>query len=309
MKIRPGILLLLLVILVATCCCTGPAVSGNLTAPSPVIDHSGIPVGNGNYVFTDVRGNADRPIRVYTYRPAAWNASGPVLIVMHGASRSALYSRDIWSPYGDLFSCLIVAPEFSLKYYPDDSWYAGGHLLDEQMSWQPKENWTYMAIEHVFDDIRNRTGAQQETYLLSGHSAGAQFVHRMVTFLPEARFSRAVAANAGVYVMPTYSIGYGFGLQGSPLGEADLPKVFSRKLIILSGANDTIRDSGLATFPAAEAQGSTRFDRAKNYYATALREAESRSVPLNWEYHVVSGVGHSESGMAGPSAMVLFASG
>jgi pimeloyl-ACP methyl ester carboxylesterase len=302
-------------------CCIGPA--GTKTsaipsalpfsgpAPGTVIitpqDSSGIPVGSGNFVFTDMRGNADRPIRVYTYRPATWNVSGPVLIIMHGADRSGMPPRNIWAPYGDLFSCLIIAPEFSLKYYPDDSWYAGGHLFDEQMNWQPKENWTYMAIEHLFDDIRNRTGARQETYLLFGHSAGAQFVHRMVTFLPEARYSRAVAANAGVYAMPTYSAGYGFGLRGSPLRETDLPNVFSRKLIIMSGANDTLRDSGLATFPAAEAQGSTRFERAKNYYATALSEAENRSIPLNWEYHVVPGVGHSESGMAGPSAKLLFA--
>jgi hypothetical protein len=306
MTAGPGILLLMILILVAACCCTGPGGDGNITALS-VIDSSGIPVGSGNYVFTDMRGNADRPIRVYTYRPATWNASGPVLIVMHGADRSALPSRDVWAPYGDLFSCLIVAPEFSLKYYPDDSWYAGGHLFDGQMNWQPKQNWTYMAIEHLFDDIRNRTGARQETYLLFGHSAGAQFVHRMVTFLPEARFSRAVAANAGVYAMPTYSVEYGFGLRGSPLREVDLPKVFARKLIIMSGTDDTNpKDSGLANFAEAEAQGSTRFERAKNYYATARREAESRGVPLNWEYHVVPGIGHSESGMAGPSAKLLF---
>ena len=307
MKAGTGILFLMLVVLIAACCCTGLGRGGNITVPSPVVDSSGIPVGNGNYVFFDMRGNADRPIRVYTYRPAAWNISGPILIVMHGADRSAMPPRDVWAPYGDLFSCLIVAPEFSLKYYPDDSWYAGGHLFDEQMNWQPKQNWTYMAIEHLFDDIRNRTGARQETYLLFGHSAGAQFVHRMVTFLPEARYSRAVAANAGVYAMPTYSVGYGFGLRGSPLREADLPEVFSRKLIITSGADDTNpNDIGLANFAEAEAQGSTRFERAKNYYATARREAESRGVPLNWEYHVVPGVGHSESGMAGPSVKLLF---
>ena len=59
-----------------------------------------------------------------------------------------------------------------------------------------------MAVEHLFDYVREKSGATQDTYLLDGHSAGAQFVQRLVTFLPEARYSRAVAANAGVYVMP-----------------------------------------------------------------------------------------------------------
>ena len=59
-----------------------------------------------------------------------------------------------------------------------------------------------MAIEHLFDYIRTKSGATRNTYLLDGHSAGAQFVHRIVTLLPDARYSRAVAANAGLYIMP-----------------------------------------------------------------------------------------------------------
>lgn len=297
-----------LVILVIACCCTGPGRGGNITSSLPAADSSGIPAGKGYYVFTDLRGNADRPITVLTYRPSSWNTSGPILIVMHGVERNALASREIWISYSELFACLIVAPEFSLKYYPHDYWYAAGNLYDETGEPIPKENWTYSAVEHIFDDIRNRTGARQETYLLFGHSAGAQFVHRLVTFLPEARYSRAVAANAGVYAMPTYSVAYAFGLEGSPLPESELPKVFSRKLIIMSGERDTNpKDRDLARYAEAEIQGSTRFERARNYYITAQREAENRGVPLNWEYFVVPGIGHSEPGMAGPSAQRLFA--
>jgi len=303
----------LLAIAVLSSCCSGPAPGGGPASP-PVLastslpsDGSGIPYGSGQYVFTDPQGNADRPIPVYTYRPASWNTSGPVLIAMHGAGRDGGPARDTWIPYANRYSCLIAAPEFSIQYYKGDEWYPGGNLFDNRMNWQPKQNWTYTAIEHVFDDIRNRTGAQQQTYLLYGHSAGAQFVHRLVTFLPEGRYSRAVAANAGVYAMPTYSIEYGFGLKDSPLREVDLPKVFARKLIIMSGDRDTVRDSSLATFPAADAEGRNRFERAKNYFETAQKEAAARGVPLNWEYHVVPGVGHDDAGMAGPSALLLFA--
>jgi poly(3-hydroxybutyrate) depolymerase len=320
MKPVPGILFLILVILVAACCCTGPAGNGtSVTSASGSIgetvaslpttaDTGGIPVGSSQYVFTDLQGNADRPITVYTYRPASWNTSGPVLIVMHGAGRVAAPSRDVWVPYGDRYSFLIVAPEFSSQIYPGDSWYPGGNVMDERGNWQPQQNWTYTAVEHIFDDIRNRTGARQETYLLFGLSAGGQFVHRLVTFLPDARYSRAVASSAGVYAMPTYSVEYGFGLRGSPLREVDLPKVFARKMIVMVGGDDNDPNaSGLANFPAAEAQGSTRLERANNYYATAQKEAQVRNVPLNWEFYIVPGVGHDEAGMAGPAAERLFA--
>ena len=330
MKTGPGILFLILIILIAACCCTSPAGSGMSVSPSSgttvpsatgttgmtvapaslEADTGGIPVGSWQYVFIDQRGNTDRPITVYTYRPASWNTSGPVLIAMHGAGRSASPSRNAWIPYGDQYSCLIVAPEFSTQYYAGDNWYPGGNVMNERGNWQPQQNWTYMAVEHVFDDVRNRTGARQETYLLSGFSAGGQFVHRLVTFLPEARYSRAVAGSAGVYAMPTYSIEYGFGLRESPLREVDLPTVFSRKLIVMVGGNDNDPNaSGLANFPAAEAQGSTRLERAKNYFATAQKEAQARNIPLNWEFYIVPGVGHDEAGMAGPAAEHLFAPG
>jgi len=107
--------------------------------------------------------------------------------------------------------------------------------------------------------------------------------------------------------MPVYTIPYPFGLKDSPLSQSRLKDVFSRKLVVMSGGGDTDpNDSGLANFPEAEAQGSTRFERARFYFTTARSEAERLHVPFNWEYYVVPGVGHSESGMTGPSAEQMF---
>jgi poly(3-hydroxybutyrate) depolymerase len=319
MKTLPLLVGSCLVLALVVC---GIASHTGTTTPSPAVnslasgipvslseDHapgSGIPPGKGQFVFNDSLGNADRPITVYTYRPAGWDTSGPILFVMAGAGRTAYPSRDAWVPYAEQYKALVVAPEFSEKYYPGDMWYPLGYTYSET-DWTPKANWTFTAIEHLFDVVRAKSGATTPAYLLDGHSAGGQFVHRMVTFLPNARFSRAVAANAGLYVLPVYSIPYPLGLKDSPLYQSELPLLFSRKLIIMSGDQDTNpNDGGLANFPAAEAQGSTRFERARNYFATAQQEAATLNVPLNWEYHVVPGVGHDETGMAGPSAAFLF---
>jgi hypothetical protein len=304
----PARLCAMLIIALVLCGCTVTAPKNNASLPASGTGPAGIPVGKGQFMFNDSLGNADRPITVYTYRPAAWNTSGPVLFVMPGAGREGQSPRETWIPLAEKYSALLVVPEFSQQYYPGDQWYIGGNTYDAT-NWQPKTNWTYMAIEHLFDDIRVKSGATTGTYLLDGHSAGAQFVHRMATLLPGARYSRAVAANAGVYLLPDYTVPYGFGLKDSPLYENELPAVFARKLIIMSGDADTTRDGSLASFAAAEAQGSTRFERAKTYFATAQAEAARRNIPLNWEYHVVPGVGHDEAGMAGPSAALLFAPG
>jgi hypothetical protein len=305
----PLLLCLALVFLLGICGCSAPPIKDPSVPAASLTDRpatTDIPVGRGIFIFNDSLGNADRPITVYTYRPAAWNWSGAVLIVMPGADRAGRTPREIWVPYAEQYSSIVVVPEFSPEYYPGDQWYIGGHTYDEQ-NWQPKENWTYMAVEHLFDTIKKKSGATSTTYLLDGHSAGAQFVHRLVTLLPEARYSRAVAANAGFYLLPDYSVPYGFGLKDSPLSETQLPEVFSRKLIIMSGGSDTDPNaSGLANFPEAEAQGSTRFERAQFYFTTAQEEAGQLNVPLNWEYHIIPGIGHDEAGMAGPSAQILF---
>ena len=305
---------LILLLAIAACGCTssvqqtGSVSAGTTIQPSSTssVFSSIIPVGPGQFVFNDSRGNADRPITVYTYRPVSWNQSGPILIVMPGAGRSGESPRDTWVPYAEEYSGLVIVPEFSQQYYPGDMWYPLGYTYGET-NWEPKANWTFSAIEHLFDYVREQTGATQETYLLDGHSAGGQFVHRLVTFLPDARYSKAVAANAGVYVMPDYTIPYNLGLKDSPLPKSELATVFSRKLIIMSGGSDpNPNDPSLANFPAAEAQGSTRFERAQRYFATAQLQAAQLGIPLNWEYHVVPGVGHDEAGMAGPSAALLF---
>jgi pimeloyl-ACP methyl ester carboxylesterase len=300
------IILCILVLALAACGCSEKLPAPGNSTPSGVPDTSGIPAGNGHYAFIDTRGNADRPISVYTYRPVAWNTSGPILFVMPGAGRAG--GTETWIPYSEQYSALIVSPEFSTLYYPTDYDYNGGNMFfPENMTMKNKENWTFTAIEHLFDDVRSRTGSNQETYLIFGHSAGGQFVHRMALFLPEARFSRAVAANPGLYAMPDPGVWFPFGLKGSPLAEDELKRVFSKKLIIMSGELDTDpNDPGLANFPEAEAQGSTRFERAQNFIGTARQEAARLNVPLAWEYHTVPGVGHSESGMAVPSAALLF---
>lgn len=294
--------LLVLACMILSCGCA-------TTAPKESASPGGgrNPAGEGQYTFNDSLGNVDRPITVYTYRPSTWNSDSPVLIVMHGAGRNGKDTMMAWKSYSERYSCLIAAPEFSEQYYPGDQWYIGGNLYSSTGKVNPKSNWSYTAVEHLFVDIRNRTGARQESYLLFGHSAGSQFVHRLVTFLPEARYNRAVAANAGFYVFPIYTIQAPTGLKISPLPASDLPKVFSRKLIIMPGEADTNPDdSSLARFPEAEAEGKNRFERALAYYKTAKSEASRLSVPFNWEYYTVPGVGHDEGGIVGPSAARLF---
>ena len=54
-----------------------------------------IPPGKWSFVFTDAKGRADRPMRVYTYRPRECDTKCPIQFVLHGLKRNDLSSDDL----------------------------------------------------------------------------------------------------------------------------------------------------------------------------------------------------------------------
>ena len=76
--------------------------------------------------------------------------------------------------------------------------------------------------------MKAATGNRSASYLLYGHSAGAQFVHRYLYFVPEARVAKVVAANAGWWTLPDLAVGFPYGLRGSVVHEAGLKAMLQR---------------------------------------------------------------------------------
>ena len=183
-----------------------------------------IPTGAACFVFVDPQGNADRPITVYTYRPQRYRANDPILFVMHGFLRNGREYRDQWIAQAERFGVLLIVPEFSLKHYPNGGMYNRGNMFDDQGKPVDRSKWTFSAVEHLFDRVKEMIGGANPTYYLYGHSAGSQFVHRLLIFRPDARIEKAVAANAGWYTMPI-DRAFPYGLKQSGLSPDELRRV------------------------------------------------------------------------------------
>ena len=176
------------------------------------------------------------------------------------------------------------------------------------MSGKPvsKPNWTYTAIEHIFDYVKGSNGLEATSYSIYGHSAGAQFVHRLLLFCPDAHINKAICANAGWYTMPSDDFEFPYGLKGSGISVETLKKTFSKNLIILLGNQDTDENHKyLRKTPKAMAQGKHRFERGKSFFLTAKREAAKLKTRLRWKAKVIKNVGHSNSKMAEAAAKLL----
>ena len=263
--------------------------------------------GKGSFTYTHVNGNPGKPVTVYYHKPSRFKPrTSPILFVMHGFSRNGDSYRDAWVEYADRYGALLLCPTFSKDHWPGSRGYNLGNRFNGKGSLNRKEEWGFTIIEALFDDVVTVTRSGQKTYLMYGHSAGSQFVHRFCTFMTDARVAQAVAANAGWYTLADLSVDYPYGCSGARIEEKNLRKVFEKNLIVLLGDQDTdTKDKNLRNTTEAKRQGPHRFARGKYYFENAKQNAGRMRANFNWTMQTVSGVNHSNSKMAKVAAPLL----
>jgi poly(3-hydroxybutyrate) depolymerase len=269
---------------------------------------SQLTVGAGDFEFSDNTGYGVRSIRVYYYRPQALTSESPIVFVMHGVHRDAQRYMREWIPYALQRNFLLLCPEFDAEQFPSQA-YQRGNMFDASKNPIPESCWTFSTIERLFDYVRSVSDNKRQGYFIYGHSAGGQFVHRFVLFMPSARYERAIAANPGYFTMPNYS-GHAFpyGLRNSGLSESSLRCSFTRDFVLLLGDQDIDPDDpDLRKTGNAEEQGATRFERGQNYFRAAQVEAARLGARLEWRLKTVEGAHHSDAQMIQAAVGIFFA--
>jgi poly(3-hydroxybutyrate) depolymerase len=251
-------------------------------------------------------GWAGPPVPVRSYVPVQHDASTPIVIVMHGASRDAPRYYEDWKSLAESQGFIVAVPYLSKDHFPGSESYNLGNVFDPDTG-EPNaiEQRTFSLVEPLFDEIVSRVGGEQQDYILYGHSAGSQFVHRLMFFAPELRASNFIAANAGWYTMPDFAVEYPYGLKNSGIVEQDLPTIFAKPLTLLLGDADIdVNADKLRKTLEAEAQGANRLERGHAMYVLGRKKAEQLGVPFNWKLLVVKGADHDNAKMA-PAAATL----
>jgi hypothetical protein len=260
-------------------------------------------------------------LSAYTHRSPLFDATtGKIVFIMHGTNRNAEDYLDNWRNEVNQHNVLAIAPEFPKSFYPGSEDYQLGVGTSgtpytgtyRSYQWRDSDDYTHSEIEHLFEAVRTQLGNASCRYSIYGHSAGGQFVHRLLSFRPDARVDKAVAANSGWYTLPSHGGGWDsnyhmpYGLQGAPPDPTRREKLFGHELIVLLGEDDVQRGTYLRTTSEADAQGLNRLQRGQFYYNTGLQEALSRGVPFEWTLDIVPNVGHSHSGMMPAAAAHIF---
>lgn len=272
--------------------------------------------GSGSYQVEDAE--TGKTMTVWYFKPDGFSAETPVVFVLHGTSRTPKNYRDHWQTYAQRYGFMVLAPDFSKELFPGRTYSLGNIFAVPEKRQRdaqgpgnknPQALWSYRVVDKLFADfaaMREKTA--QSRYYLFGHSAGGQFVHRMLALLPDAKAKAAIAANSGWYSLPDLDKGWPYGFKGMDLTGADMKRYLALPLVVLLGENDNDpKHHQLVHNSETDAQGENRLERGNFFFARGKALAEKLQVPFGWKLQTVPGGVHSNSSMAGAAAAIFAA--
>jgi len=250
----------------------------------------------------------DRPLTRHVARPRHYDTGTPVLFVHHGVRRNGRDYRDYWLDLVDEAEVLAIAIEFPEASFPKYLQYNFGNLHDERGAPNPRKQWTFGIVERLFDGLLSQGVTSRQRYGLFGHSAGGQFVHRMLSFGYRDRVAVAITANAGTYAMPDLSTPWPFGLGETDVDDDALRALLEFPITVMAGTED-VKTTGefFPKGPRSMRQGANRYERAHNYVRTGHAAAAALRTFCAWTITEVPGVGHDGKGMSAAAAPLVSA--
>jgi hypothetical protein len=263
--------------------------------------------GGGSLLYVDPL-FPDRPLVLHAARPGNNHPSIPVLFVHHGVGRNGRDYRDYWLDLVDETGVLALAVEFPEASFPEHLWYHFGNLHDKAGRPNPRLEWTFGIVERLFQRLLEQGITTRQHYALFGHSAGGQFVHRMLSFGFRDRVAIAVSANAGTYAMPDLSTPWPFGLGQTEVDTEALRALVNFPLIVMAGTAD-VKTTGrfFPKGPRSMRQGANRYERAHNYIRAGHETAAALQTTCAWAIVDVPDVGHDGKDMSVAAAPIVAA--
>ncbi len=271
---------LLLLTALAGCTAAAPAAPPTVSVPDG---------GTRGQVTAMLDGTA---IPVYTYHPAGCRITA-IRLVFHGLDRNASGYRDYAVSLAQRTCMTIAAPLFGAARFPNWRYQRGG--IVHRRAVEPEASWTVHYAPLLADWARQQEGRADLPYVQIGHSAGAQFLSRVVAFSPDTA-RQTILANPSTWVEPSLDTAVPYGFGGVPDGEADLRRYLAAHVTVLLGREDR-GSKNLATSEEAEDQGANRYERGQATFKAAQAMAQQHGWPFNWTLAVVPGIGHNARAM------------
>ncbi len=238
-------------------------------------------------------------MNVWYHLPEGYSRTSAIVFVMHGVLRNADDYRDNWISLSEKYGFIVLVPEFDRGHFPENHHYNLGNLRNDDGVLNPEREWSFSVIGRVFEAFKSKLANESEDFYIFGHSAGAQFVHRLLMFKPDLPVALAIAANAGWYTLPVKDQAFPYGLKDVGTDMINIQRFLSHRMVVLLGDMDNDpKDKYLRTTPEANLQGAHRYERGNRYFQLAKRIASDSDIDFNWQLVIAPGIAHENAKMA-----------
>lgn len=247
-----------------------------------------------SFTFSSV----DNPIvRTYLVVPSGLTEDSKMLFVMHGQSRNANDYCNYWRNWAIDRKILLVCPRFEDSKWPGGRGYNRGNVFADENNTRlnPESKWAFTVVEQIHVYARKGFKIDDPQFDIWGHSAGGQFVNRMLFHKPNAKVRLAMPANPGWYMVPSLTIAYPCGARHSLLGftDAHMLAYTLQEAVLFSGTADTDPNDP-ETGGCMDAQGRGRYARSKYFYSAV----KAVNPDTTWKHIDVPNVDHDGERMA-----------
>lgn len=267
-------------------------------------------IGVTTYLFE--QGHSIKRIRLFYSVPKSAHATTPVVLVFHGADRNGLEYRNTLASNSINRDVIYIVPEFSEDEFPTANTYQLGNVFSNgespsTASLRSEDHWTFSVFPQLFTFVINRIPSDVQSFYCIGHSAGAQFLHRLLLFKPNLPISHSVLSAAGWYTLPTDSIDFPYGLNKTPVSLRQQEQFLNMTITVQIGSNDNNPNTpSLRRNALADAQGTNRVDRAQFFFQFSHSKADKLKTSFNWQLDVVPGMDHTYAPAIQHAMNVLF---
>lgn len=233
------------------------------------------PVKEGVSNFSiPIQGGIISKLEIAFYNPPHCKIRGAILL-FSGMERNYRAYRNAMENIAHILCLQIYSPYFDKEIFPPKDYQRGGEslkIIPSFLSWIKKQE------------------KHHNAYFMIGHSAGGQFLERLLAYQPPKDIQKFIIMSPSSYVIPSETIPDPYGFFNHPHNEVAI--YLQQPLAIFIGEEENKETSHLLKNQFTIKQGASRLERAKTVFLYAQNAAISAHIPFNWSLHIMPNMGH-----------------
>lgn len=218
-------------------------------------------------------------------QPLHRDVTASPVIAVHGIQRQAREQVELLSERARMQGRVVIAPLFDKARWPRYQQAVVRGRADK-------------ALLRLIAELEAEGVVASQSFIFSGFSGGAQFVHRFAMLYPQL-VEQLIVSSAGWYTMPDDRL-YPYGLSAPENRRAvdglndNLTRFLQIPITVTIGERDDKIDPNVRSNELVDAQqGKTRMERARSWTIDLLQRAEGLGIDANIKLVTLARCGHS----------------